>query len=222
MLANTPLPTPLAREVGKPSRPVELIVIHCAATPSGKPIGQGLPGTPGYLNAPKVINAWHAARGFKRQAEAVRALSSQLPSIGYHYVIDLTGEVWSGRGLGEVGAHAQNFNARSVGICLVGGAERDAKYTTAQWRSLQQVVSMLGTTFTLPLAPARRVRDKTNPLGYTMLGGVCGHRDLSPDGDGDGLVEPFEWTKTCPGFDVAAWLARGMEPLPAQVCEAKP
>lgn len=31
---------------------------------------------------------------------------------------------------------------------------------------------------------------------------VVGHRDLSPDLDGDGTVEPEEWTKACPCFDV--------------------
>jgi N-acetylmuramoyl-L-alanine amidase len=29
-----------------------------------------------------------------------------------------------------------------------------------------------------------------------------GHRDLSLDLDGDGTVEPEEWTKACPCFDV--------------------
>ncbi len=41
---------------------------------------------------------------------------------------------------------------------------------------------------------------------------VVGHRDLSPDLNGDGTVEPSEWTKTCPGFTVADWLAAGMKP----------
>ena len=31
---------------------------------------------------------------------------------------------------------------------------------------------------------------------------VLGHRDTSPDLDGDGIVEPEEWTKMCPCFDV--------------------
>lgn len=31
---------------------------------------------------------------------------------------------------------------------------------------------------------------------------VCGHRDLSPDADGDGEVEPHEWLKLCPCFNV--------------------
>lgn len=211
--------TPIARQVGQPPRrAVDLVVIHCSATASGKPLSQGEPGKPGYLNAPQVINAWHAARGFKRTPEAVRAFSSQLPSIGYHYVIDLTGEVWSGRGLDEVGAHVTSFNAHSVGICLVGGAEREARYTAKQWSSLRQVVQMMtGNAYRIPLAPPTRRVDATHPLGYRVQNGVCGHRDLSPDGDGDGLIEPFEWTKTCPGFDVRAWLARGMQPEASQI-----
>lgn len=215
--------TPIAREVGQPARrAVDLVVIHCAATPSGKPLTQGTPGKPGFLNAPQVINAWHAARGFKRAPEAVRAFSSSLPSIGYHYVIDLSGEVWSGRDLNEIGAHVSNFNSRSVGICLVGGAEREARYTAKQWSSLREVVQMLtGYAYRIPLAPPTRRADPTHPLGYRVENGVCGHRDLSPDTNGSGLVEPSEWLKTCPGFDVAAWLANGMTPEPKHIYEEK-
>lgn len=213
--------TPIARQVGQPlPRSIDLVVIHCAATPSGKPLTRGRPGAIDFMNAPQIIDAWHAARQFRRAPAAVRAFSSKLPAIGYHYVIDLTGEVWSGRGLDEVGAHAAEFNAHSVGICLVGGAEREAKYTAAQWKSLQQVVSMLLVDHGIPCAAPKRVADKAVKLGYRMFGGVCGHRDLSPDRDGDGLAEPFEWLKTCPGFDVRAWLARGMQPEPGQICEA--
>jgi N-acetylmuramoyl-L-alanine amidase len=31
---------------------------------------------------------------------------------------------------------------------------------------------------------------------------VVGHRDLSPDVNGNGEVEPMEWTKECPCFKV--------------------
>ena len=31
---------------------------------------------------------------------------------------------------------------------------------------------------------------------------ICGHRDLSPDLNGDGRIGPEEWTKQCPCFDV--------------------
>jgi len=48
---------------------------------------------------------------------------------------------------------------------------------------------------------------------------VCGHRDLSPDTNGNGQTESTEWLKTCPGFDVRAWLARGMQPINEQLWE---
>ena len=31
---------------------------------------------------------------------------------------------------------------------------------------------------------------------------VCGHRDLSPDLNGNGEIEPEEWIKACPCFEV--------------------
>jgi N-acetyl-anhydromuramyl-L-alanine amidase AmpD len=39
---------------------------------------------------------------------------------------------------------------------------------------------------------------------------VMGHRDLSPDKDGDGIVERHEWLKECPCFDVLEWVKQGM------------
>ena len=50
---------------------------------------------------------------------------------------------------------------------------------------------------------------------------ICGHRDLSPDINGDGTIEPNEWLKTCPGFTVADWLAGDMAPLAGHICEAR-
>lgn len=210
-----------------PRREVNLIVIHCSATPSGKPLRQGTPGQPGYLNAAKVIDAMHAQRGFKRDALAVKAFNSSLPHIGYHYVIDLNGEVINGRGRDEIGAHAVNFNAHSVGICMVGGpvdggpkGGDSARYTAAQWKSLRETVEMLRREYSIVRAIPRRIVGRgTYPAGYTFVDGICGHRDLSPDGNGNGMIEPFEWLKTCPGFDVGDWIARDMQPLPVQVCE---
>ena len=31
---------------------------------------------------------------------------------------------------------------------------------------------------------------------------VCGYRDLSPDLNGNGVIEPEEWVKVCPCFEV--------------------
>ena len=35
---------------------------------------------------------------------------------------------------------------------------------------------------------------------------VCGHRDLSPDRNGDGRISPEEWVKECPCFEVTSKL----------------
>lgn len=220
---NSPAVTvPLAPQAKPfPRRPVDLVVVHCSATPSGKPLTQGKPGTPGFKRAVNIIDSWHKARGFGRRVADVQAFSKSLPCIGYHYVVDLDGSVWSGRGLNEVGAHAQYFNARSVGICLVGGVERTAQYTAAQWASLAQVVAMMCAQFGIPAAAPKRALSEHNPAGYSISGGVCGHRDASPDTDRDGSVKPNEWLKTCPGFDVAAWMKNGMQPTAAQICEVK-
>ncbi len=35
---------------------------------------------------------------------------------------------------------------------------------------------------------------------------VLGHRDFSPDKNRDGIIQPNEWMKTCPSFEVKDWL----------------
>lgn len=193
------LPTSIARAIG-------LIVVHCSATPSG----QWLPGSGPALKrtAAGVIDDWHAARGFKRQPAACARFNARLPHIGYHYVVDVDGYIWTGRHLDEAGAHVAGFNSNSVGICLVGGIEREGRYTPEQWSSLADLVNALAMRLQVPLVKRSGIRASK---------GICGHRDLSPDADGDGEVSPREWLKTCPGFDVATWLGRGMRPMPQHV-----
>lgn len=142
------------------------------------------------------IDQWHAARGFKRQGEWRARQNSQLGAIGYHFVIYTNGAIATGRHLAEVGAHVAGNNRNSIGICAAG----TDKYTVAQWSSLAALVERLHKEF-----PDAR---------------VTGHRDLSPDKDNDGLVEPWEWLKTCPGFDVAAWRRADMVPPKGGVLEA--
>lgn len=185
---------------------IDLIVLHCSATPNGRPIGAGA------QTAIDVIDRWHQARGFQRGTAARSAFNWRLAHVGYHWVIDLDGTAWTGRHPSEVGAHVAGFNGNSLGICLVGGAEADARFTPQQWTTLRRLVREQCAEHRLA---ARR------PLYPRRGGGVCGHRDLSPDADGDGQVERHEWLKTCPGFDVGLWLERGMEPAPEHLLEAQ-
>jgi N-acetylmuramoyl-L-alanine amidase len=76
-------------------RKINKIIIHCTATPEGRP------------HTIADITRWHKERGFN--------------DIGYHFVVGLSGETWPGRTLEIPGAHAQWHNADSIGVCYVGG-----------------------------------------------------------------------------------------------------
>lgn len=126
------------------------------------------------------IDAMHKKRGWGR--------------IGYHRVIRIDGTIEAGRSLNEVGAHVYGHNRSSIGICLVGGIDDKGRpsttFTPAQLASLAGLLEDLR-----PMFPGAE---------------VLGHRDLSPDIDGDGVVERHEWLKDCPCFDVRWWLRTGV------------
>lgn len=187
-----------------------LIIIHCSATPNGRALGGVVRGT--YVPSVEVIDGWHRERGFRRDLASARRFNPRLLSVGYQFVIDVSGSVQSGRAVEERGAHTIGYNTAGIGVCMVG---TDA-FTLEQWLALNLCLrgdagGGLARITGIPMKPP--TRGPSGALGY----GVCGHRDCSPDLNGDGKIERSEWTKTCPGFDVAAWLAADMQPLPEHV-----
>jgi N-acetyl-anhydromuramyl-L-alanine amidase AmpD len=121
----------------------------------------------------KEITAMHKARGFR--------------TIGYHYVIRRDGTREVGRPINQIGAHVSGHNFESVGVCMIGGINAKGKaennYTKEQFDDLADLLRELKPKF--PIAE------------------IVGHRDLSPDTNGDGKVSKYEWVKDCPCFDVA-------------------
>ena len=114
----------------------------------------------------------HKARGFNK--------------CGYHFYIRKDGTVHLGRQLSEVGAHAgKGFNANSIGICYEGGL--DKKNKAKDTRTAAQKAAI--------------IKCIEEAKAYGSIISIVGHRDLSPDIDGDGVVEPHEWIKQCPCFD---------------------
>lgn len=105
---------------------------------------------------------------------------------GYHFYIRKSGDIKFTRPVERIGAHARGHNARSIGICYEGGLDTNGRpadtRTPLQRRSLRVLVGALLLEY-----PGCR---------------VCGHRDLSPDLNGNGEIEPEEWVKACPCFDV--------------------
>ena len=94
--------------------------------------------------------------------------------VGYHYVIRRNGTVEKGRPDTQPGAHVQGHNSHSLGICMVGGVNPDmtaaCNFTVEQFRALRALLKKLHTQ---------------HPDAV-----ICGHRDLSPDRNGDGRVSP--------------------------------
>lgn len=175
-------------------RLVKDIVIHCSATPNGKDIRA------------KDIDEMHRQRNFKRDSQARRNFNPELPSIGYHFLITVGGYIETGRGLEEVGAHVQGRNTGSIGICLIG----TDKYKIAQWETLRTCLINLSTI--IQGKPHATVEGALN--AYKDMGiSIKGHRDYSPDLNGDGQITRNEWVKDCPNFDVSAWVRGGMNPV---------
>lgn len=117
---------------------------------------------------------------------------------GYHYYIRKNGEIRSLRPIERAGAHARGYNAHSVGICYEGGLDSyghpvDTR-TPFQKHSLRVLVKLL-------------LRDYPGSR-------LCGHRDLSPDLNGNGEIEPEEWVKECPCFDAVTLLQEPPPPNP--------
>lgn len=123
------------------------------------------------------IRSMHKARGFS--------------DIGYNFLIGLNGETWEGRKpVDSAGAHVQNFNSTTLGIAYVGGLRvEDAK--PMDTRNPKQIAAMVALLQKLIKRYPKAV--------------ILGHRDLSPDLDKDGVVEPHEYMKQCPCFDAGPW-----------------
>jgi N-acetylmuramoyl-L-alanine amidase len=119
------------------------------------------------------IKAMHLVRGFT--------------DIGYHALIHLDGSVSPGRDENREGAHVSGHNRGTLGYSYVGGLDLAGR--PKDTRTAAQKSTM-----------ARLTREAIAKYGLQL---VLGHRDLSPDRDHDGVVEPFEWVKICPCFNAA-------------------
>ena len=103
-------------------RAIHKIIIHCTATREGDDISVD------------TIRRWHLARGWS--------------DIGYHYVIDIKGNINAGRPIELIGAHCKGENKYSIGIAYVGGVEADGvtpkdTRTKAQKDSIIRLVKKL-------------------------------------------------------------------------------
>jgi N-acetylmuramoyl-L-alanine amidase len=126
-------------------REIDTIIVHCSATPEGRDIGA------------EEIRSWHMARGWR--------------DIGYHYVVCLDGRIELGRELGDIGSHAKGHNAKSIGVCYVGGIGEDGEYDDTRTQEQRESLEILLATLVRIFPGAE----------------IIGHRDVA--------------NRACPCFD---------------------
>ncbi len=126
-------------------RKIDEIIVHCTATRAGRAVSV------------KDVDAWHKERGFA--------------GIGYHYLVELGGNVDAGRPVERAGAHCKGHNQRSIGVCYVGGLNQTGKPADTRTPQQKEALKKL----------IERLRAEYGKLK------VSGHRDYA--------------NKACPCFD---------------------
>jgi|SRR5699024_9234295 len=112
-------------------RNINKIIVHCSATPEGRP------------HTLADFRRWHVdGNGWK--------------DVGYHFIVDIDGTIYSARPLNVVGAHTSGHNEESIGVCYVGGVDADMKpkdtRTAEQKESLDQLLTYLAYSFNAPIS----------------------------------------------------------------------
>ena len=104
---------------------------------------------------------------------------------GYHYVVTPDGKLHSLLSEDQVSNGVKGFNSESINIAYIGGI--DDKGKGVDNRTPEQKVALRETL--------RKLKE-TYPSAK-----ILGHRDFSPDTNGNGIVDPWERIKECPCFD---------------------
>lgn len=129
-------------------RKIDKLIIHCSATPEFKEFDVD------------DIRNWHVN-------------GNKWSDVGYHFVIKIDGTIQIGRPINKIGSHVKGKNRSSIGVCYIGGMNRDM----TEWidtRTQEQKVALI--------ALLKELKEK-----YTEAI-VYGHND-------------FTDKKVCPCFD---------------------
>lgn len=106
-------------------RTINKIIIHCTDTPEDRHVSV------------EDITQWHKEKGYN--------------TIGYHYVVYLDGSIRVGRPVDKKGAHCKGHNAKSIGVCYVGGRNLKGIHsdtrTEAQKEALRSLIKKLLTKY---------------------------------------------------------------------------
>ena len=134
----------------KSKRTITELIVHCSATPEGVDY------------TVDDIRKWHRQQGWS--------------DIGYHYVVYRNGLIIDGRDVDLIGAHCLKggHNTHSIGICYIGGVDKDDVKKSKDTRTHEQRAALKAILIDL-----KRLYPNAK---------IYGHRD-------------FDKGKDCPSFD---------------------
>lgn len=134
----------------------------------------------GYGDVEAIKNFWKYTLGWK--------------SPGYHRIIDLDGKIHKLSDFENITNGVRGFNTSTLHICYIGGVDKNNYSQAKDTRIFEQKESIIECIYEALEWLESKGRD------------VCeieikGHRDFSPDLNGNGVIDPWERIKECPSFD---------------------
>ena len=104
---------------------------------------------------------------------------------GYHYIVDPGGAIHQLLDDEKVSNGVRGYNQTAINVAYIGGIDADGKATDNRTGPQKKA-----------LAKLLRLLRSRYPDAV-----ILGHRDISPDTNGNGIVDPWERIKECPCFD---------------------
>lgn len=105
---------------------------------------------------------------------------------GYHYVVKTDGNIIVMLDEEKVANGVRNYNKNSIHVAWIGGIDREHPKGIDN-RTLEQKAALFDLLVKLKLKYPDAM--------------IMGHRDISPDLNHNGIVDPWEYIKACPCFN---------------------
>lgn len=118
-----------------------------------------------------ILNYWKVALGWK--------------SPGYHVIVEPDGTAHELQNIAEPTNGVKGFNANSIHISYIGGVDPNGNPIDNRTPQQKEVILRYLKAWKKRFPNAR----------------ILGHRDFSPDKNGNGRVDPWERIKGCPSFN---------------------
>lgn len=133
----------------------------------------------GFGSLESVQNFWKKSLGWKAP--------------GYHYFIDEDGTIHQLAPITDVTNGVAGHNSSIVNISYKGGVDRKNVNKAVDTRTTEQKCAIKHCI--------NEVLDELSKTQDVSKIEIKGHRDFSPDKNGNGIIEAWERIKECPSFD---------------------